>query len=334
MVNLGIDGFGGDAGPKEIVKAAVKYATKNKDARIFIYGDIDDIYFSSKDLDIDIKKNLNIEIVDCKEKIEVSEHPVFALRTKKNSSIYIAGVDLNDNKIDAFISSGSTGVLLALAKLYIKCLDGVDRPVIATIIPTKIGKTLLLDSGANMDSKPEWLYSYAKLGIEYAKGVFKEDNPKVGLLNVGVEETKGNQLILDTYKLLKDDKSINFVGNVEARDIPFGIVDIVISDAFNGNVFLKTYEGTAKVLFELIKQNMTKTFLSKVGALLVKNNLKHMLKAYDATNYGGAPLLGAKKLIIKCHGNATEKELVNALYQASEFVKSDFNKNFINKFGE
>ena len=334
MINLGIDGFGGDAGPKEIVKAAVKYAKDNKNVKIFIYGDIDDIYFSCKDLDIDIKKYLNIEIVDCKEKIEVDEHPVFALRTKKNSSIYIAGEDLNNDKIDAFISSGSTGVLLALAKLYIKCLNGIDRPVIATIIPTKIGKTLLLDSGANMDSKPEWLHSYAILGVQYAKGVFKNEKPKVGLLNVGVEETKGNNLILETYKLLKEDNNINFVGNVEARDIPFGIVDVVVSDAFNGNVFLKTYEGTAKVLFELIKENITKTFLSKIGALLIKNSLKQMLKSYDATNYGGAPLLGAKKLIIKCHGNAKQKELVNALYQASEFVNSDFNKKFINEFGE
>lgn len=316
MVRIGIDASGGDNGCIEVLKAVNHCEATDIDFTII--GDEDEIKSQFSVADFSLKDN--IHIVDAKEKITMNDHPVFALRSKQNSSIFIAGKLLIDDKIDIFISAGNTGALVALAQFYLKPLDGIDRPVVASIVPTCKNPVIVIDSGCNVDSKPEWLYQYSKLGSEYYKLMFENKNPRVGLLSVGVEENKGNNLTLATYKLLKDDNSINFVGNVEARDIPFSVCDVLVTDGFSGNVFLKTYEGVAKLLLDIIKKAFTKTPLSMLGALLVKGNLKEAFVKYDAKKYGGAPILGAKHLILKCHGNATESEYKNAIKQGEKLV--------------
>lgn len=316
MTRIGIDASGGDNGCIEVLKAVNYY--KHSDIDFTLIGDEDEI--KSHISDENILLSNNIHIVDAKEKITMNDHPVFALRSKPNSSIFIAGKLLVEDKIDIFISAGNTGALVALAQFYLKPLKGIDRPVVATIVPTCKEPVIVIDSGCNVDSKPEWLYQYSNLGSEYYKLMFDKPNPRVGLLSVGVEENKGNNLTISTYKLLTNNNNINFVGNVEARDIPFSVCDVLVTDGFSGNVFLKTYEGVAKLLLDIIKKAFMKTPLSMIGAMLVKGNLKDAFEKYDAKKYGGAPILGAKHLILKCHGNATESEYKNAIKQGEKLV--------------
>ena len=327
MIKIGIDAYGGDYGFKEVVKAIIKHYNKN--ITYVLFGDENIIrdYFSELYFDVSNKK---IKFVNCTQKIEMNDHPVLALRSKSNSSIYVGGQALKNNDIDIFISAGNTGALVALAQFYLKPLDFVDRPVIASILPSKNGPIMLADSGCNVDSKPEWLYQYAILCSAYYNKVFNIDKPKIGLLSVGTEENKGNTLTLATYKLLKNNSELNFVGNIEARDIPYGVVDIVITDGFSGNVFLKTYEGTAKLLLTEIKSAIMSKVSSKIGGLLIKPALKKLLKKYDAKNYGGAPIIGANYFVLKAHGNAKETEYISAFDMAYNLVKNDVMKCFKN----
>ena len=324
-VKIGIDTFGADNGCDIFVEAAKLAIATNDNIELYLYGD----HFLLNNL---VKKysvsNDNIFIVDAKEEIKVDEHPVMALRTKKNSSLYRAGEDLLNGKIDALISAGSTGAILALAQLYIKTIEGIKRPAIATLVPTEKQMCLVIDSGANMDPESEWLMQYALLGSVYFKEMYNKENPRVGLLNVGVEPTKGNKLILETYGLLSNSKRINFVGNIEARDITKGVCDVLVADGFNGNIFLKTYEGVSKSLLNVIKKCFKENILTSISALLLKGSLKKFLKKYDAHEYGGAPLIGCKKLILKCHGNAKKNEIFVCIDQAYNFV----NKKLIEKF--
>lgn len=322
MIKIGIDAYGGDYGYKEVLKAIIKHYNDKKDITYVLFGDENVIrdYFSELYFDVSNKK---IEFVNCKQKIDMNDHPVLSLRTKTNSSIYVGGQELKNNNIDIFISAGNTGALVALAQFYLKPLDFVDRPVIASIIPSKTGRIMLADSGCNMDSKPEWLYQYAILCNAYYKRVFSADNPKIGLLSVGTEENKGNNLTLETYKLLKNDKTLNFVGNIEARDVPYGIVDILIADGFSGNVLLKTYEGTAKLLLTEIKTALMSSIITKIGALLIKPAIKKLLSKFDAKIYGGAPIIGANYFIVKAHGNAKETEYIFAFDLAYNLIKNN-----------
>lgn len=321
MINIGIDAFGGDNGEIEVVIAAINAIKTNNDIRVYIFGNQNII----KSI-LDEQKFDNFEkliIVDANEKIEMNDHPVFSLRNKTKSSIVIAGNYLKDKKIDALISAGNTGALVALAQLYIKALPNVFRPVIGAIVPTKNNPMLLIDSGCNVDSKPEWLYQYAILGDIYIKEMLKINKPRIGLLSVGTEENKGNELTLSTYKLLKENKNLNFIGNVEARDVPDGVCDVLVCDGFLGNVFLKTYEGTAKMLFSVIKNTLVSNMITKIGAFLIKPKLKNVLQKFDAKIYGGAPILGANGLILKCHGNAMSTEYTYAFKQSYALVKNN-----------
>ena len=323
MYRIGIDASGGDNGELEVVKAVVDSLKNNNSIDIYIFGDEDSIINSFNVINEEIK-NYNIKIIDAKDKITMNDHPVMALRTKTNSSIALAGQSLLNNKIDAFISAGNTGALVALSQFYLKPISGVDRPVLGAIVPTNNNPMLLVDSGCNVDSKPEWLYQYAILANSYYKLMFNVDKPSIGLLSVGVEENKGNSLTLEAYKLISNDKKLNFIGNVEARDLTRGICDILITDGFAGNVFLKTYEGTASLLLELIKNQINSSLISKIGGALIKPSLKRIFKKYDAKAYGGAPILGTNYLVIKCHGNSKKGEYISAINQATSLISHSF----------
>lgn len=327
-MNIGLDVKGADNGARPHVMAVLKVCKNNKNYNFTLYGDEKEtkalVEKEAKNYGVDLDYVFSkISIVNCPETIEMNEHPVLALRTKTKSSIVLAGDDLNNGKIDCIISAGSTGALLALSQFYIKTIEGIDRAVVGTIVPTKKGKTLILDMGANMDPKPEWLHQYASIANVYFKMMYKKDNPTIGLLSVGTEENKGNQLVNETYPLLKNDTRLNFIGNVEAREVASGVSDIIICDGFSGNVLLKMYEGTAKTLFSLIKDAIKSNPISLFGALFILPSLKGLLTKFDAKTYGGAPYLGCKKLIIKCHGNATEKEIEHAIYQAKDYIENN-----------
>lgn len=315
MFRLGIDASGGDNGEIEVCKAVAKVAASDDTITFYVFGDKDIISESFDKLNFTISDK--IIIIDAKERISMNDHPVFALRNKTDSSIVKAGKSLLNNEIDAFISAGNTGALVALAQFYLKPINGIDRPVVAAIIPTDKSPMLLIDSGCNVDSKPEWLYQYALISNEYYKLMFKCENPSIGLLSVGTEENKGNMLTLEAYKLISSNDKLNFIGNVEARNLVDGICDIVVTDGFAGNVFLKTYEGTAKLLLRIIKEQIMSSFITKIGGLLIKPALKKILTKYDAKIYGGAPILGTNYLVLKCHGNSTSDEYVYAIKQAN-----------------
>lgn len=319
MVKIGIDASGGDNGEKVVIEAVINSIKKNDDISISIFGDEEKIISAINDLGFDYTSS-KISIVDAKEKIDMNDHPVIAIRTKSNSSIVKAGTALINGDIDVFVSAGNTGALVALAQFYLKPIEGVDRPVLGAIVPTNKSPMLLIDSGCNVDSKPEWLYQYAILASVYYKMMFDVESPSIGLLSVGTEENKGNNLTLSAYKLIKENKDLNFIGNVEARDLTYGVCDIVVTDGFAGNVFIKTYEGTAKLLLDLIKKQIKSNPISMIGGALIKPALKKLLTKYDAKAYGGAPILGANKLIIKCHGNSETGEYMSTIKQAYELV--------------
>lgn len=329
MIRIGLDASGGDNGEIEVIKAAASVTKNYNDISIILFGDkeIIDDEIKNSGIAIDTDK---ISIIDAKEKIDMNDHPVIALRTKTNSSIVKAGEALQNREIDVFVSAGNTGALVALAQFYLKPIKGIDRPVLAAIVPTTKAPMVLIDSGCNVDSKPEWLYQYAVLADLYYKKMFDVESPSIGLLSVGTEENKGNNLTLAAYKLIKENTKLNFIGNVEARDLTEGICNILVTDGFAGNVFLKTYEGTAKMLLGLIKKQIKSSFISKIGGLLIKPALKGLLKKYDAKIYGGAPILGANYLVIKCHGNSKEDEYFYTIKQAYELVS----KQLINSMNE
>lgn len=329
MYNIGIDAMGGDNGLECCLDAIIKSLNNNNDIVFTIFGNENDInnYLNAKN----VNRN-NIVIVDCNQKIEMNDHPVFAIREKTGSSIVKAANMIKSKEIDAFISAGSTGALVAIAQFIVKPIEGVDRPVLGAILPTSKTPMILIDSGCNVDSKAEWLYQYAKLADIYYKKMFDIDNPTIGLLNVGVEENKGNNLTKETYKLIKDDAGLNFIGNVEARDLAYGICDIVVTDGFAGNVFLKTYEGTASLLLQLIKDQIKSSLISMIGGLLIKSTIKKLLKKYDATIYGGAAVLGTNGLIIKCHGNSKEGEFVSSINQAKNLLNKKLIENINDSF--
>lgn len=325
MIKIGLDCFGSDKGHIIFLEALKDISFNDNNLSFYLYGNEKTI----KDYIVNNNLNqTNINIIDCKEEILVSEHPVFALRTKKNSSLILAGNDLKNGVIDCLISAGSTGAVVALSQIYLNTLEGIKRPAIAALVPTLTNPMLLLDAGANVDPEPKWLYQYALLGNIYMKNILGVPNPKVGLLNIGVEEEKGNELTKATYKLLSNDNNINFVGNVEAREISKGVCDLLITDAFSGNVVLKMYEGVAKNLINVIKDSLKSNFIASIGGLLIKNTIKKSLKKFDASNYGGAPLIGSSKLIIKCHGSSDKSEIKNAIFEAKKFVEIDLISKF------
>ena len=314
-MKIAVDAMGGDYAPAEIVKGAVQ-ALKKYSCEIVLVGDENKIReILKKEGDI---KNLPLTIKHAGEVIEMGEHP------KKDSSIVVATRMVKNGECYAVLSAGSTGAAVAAAQLILKRIHGIGRPAIATPIPTPQGVTLLLDSGANVDSKPEHLIQSAMMGAIYAEHVLKKENPKVGLLNIGEEETKGNEQTKETYQMLKNMTTINFAGNAEGRDVPKGDFDVVVCDGFVGNVVLKFAEGLAKTIMKLIKEAIEGGgILAKFGAVLIMPALKKLAKKLDASEYGGAPLLGVNGCCLISHGSSNAKSICSAIGVAEGYVKSN-----------
>ncbi len=267
-----------------------------------------------------------ITIVNTTEVIETAEPPVMAIRRKKDSSIVVGLKLVKEKKADAFVSAGSSGAVLAGGQLLVGRIKGVERPPLAPLIPTEKGFALLIDCGANVDARPSHLVQFAKMGSIYMKHVMGVKNPKVGIVNIGAEEEKGNALVKETFPLLKECRDINFTGSIEAREIPHGQADVIVCEAFVGNVILKLYEGVGSVLISKMKKGMMTSLRSKIGALLVKPALKSTMKDFDASEYGGAPLLGLNGLVVKTHGSSTSKEVCNSILQCVTFKEQRINE--------
>lgn len=258
--------------------------------------------------------------------IETAEPPVFAIRKKKDSSIVVGLNMVKHKEADAFVSSGSTGAVLVGGQVIVGRAKGVERPPLAPLIPTMDGVSLLIDCGANVDARPSHLVQFAKMGAIYMEHVVGIKNPQVAIVNNGAEEEKGNALVKETFPLLKQTEGINFIGSIEARDIPAGYADVIVCEAFVGNVILKLYEGLGMSLLKKIKEGLMSSVRSKVGALLIKPALKQTMKSFDATEYGGAPLLGLKGLVVKTHGSASAVEIKNAVFQCVQFKQQRVNE--------
>lgn len=320
---VALDAMGGDNAPAEIVKGAVDAARKEKEVYIYLVGQEDKIQAELSKYDYD---KTQIEIVHASEVIETAEPPVNAIRRKKDSSMVVGMKLVKEGKADAFVSAGSSGALLVGGQVIVGRIKGVERPPLAPLIPTEKGVSLLIDCGANVDARPSHLVQFAKMGSIYMEHVLGVKNPKVGIVNIGAEEEKGNALVKETFPLLKEQTDIHFTGSVEAREIPRGQVDVVVCEAFAGNVILKLYEGLGDVLIRKIKGGMMTSLRSKIGALLVKPALKQTLKAFDASEYGGAPLLGLNGLVVKTHGSAKAKEVCNTVLQCVTFKEQKINE--------
>ncbi|MFR2365910.1 MAG: phosphate acyltransferase PlsX [Eubacterium sp.] len=324
---IALDCMGGDNAPGEIVKGAVLAANENKDMLIKLVGREDDI---KKELE-KYPSSDKLEIVDAKEVIETGEPPVAAIRKKKDSSLVKCMYMVKKGEADAMVSAGSTGANLVGGHVIIGRIKGVERPPLAPLIPTKTGFSLLIDCGANVDARPLHLLQFAKMGSVYMENVVGVKNPKVALVNIGAEEEKGNALVKETYPLLKEMEGINFIGNIEARDIPNGDADVIVCDAFVGNVILKLYEGVASVLIDKIKGSMMNSIKTKIGALLIKKDLKKTLKGFSLEEHGGAPLLGLNGLLVKTHGSSKAIEIKNSILQCITFNELDINNKFKEK---
>lgn len=264
-----------------------------------------------------------IEVVHASEVIETAEPPVMAIRKKKDSSIVVALNMVKKGEADAFVSAGSSGAVLVGGQLIVGRIKGVERPPLAPLMPTEKGVSLLIDCGANVDARPSHLVQFAKMGSIYMKNVVGIQNPRVAIVNIGAEEEKGNALVKETFPLLKECEDIHFIGSIEAREIPHGAADVIVCEAFVGNVILKLFEGVGAVLISEIKKGLMATLRSKIGALLIKPALKETMKSFDASEYGGAPLLGLNGLVVKTHGSSTAKEVANSIVQCVTFKEQD-----------
>ena len=323
ITKVAVDAMGGDNAPHEIVKGAVDAIAKDKDIKIFLVGKEDAI---KTELEKNNYSGDQIEIVNATEVIETAEPPVNAIRKKKDSSMVVGMKLVREGTADAFVTAGSSGAVLVGGQVIVGRIKGVDRAPLAPLIPTKRGVSLLIDCGANVDARPAHLVQFAKMGSIYMENVLGIKNPTVGIVNIGAEEEKGNALVKETFPKLKELEDINFIGSVEAREIPHGQADVVVCEAFVGNVILKLYEGLAAVLVKEIKGGMLSTLRSKIGALLVKPALKKTLGRFDTSENGGAPLLGLNGLVVKTHGSSTAIEISNTIRQCVTFKEQKINE--------
>ena len=323
IVKVALDAMGGDNAPVEIVKGAVDAINKRNDIKVLLVGQEEVV---KAELAKYTYNKEQVEVVPATEVIETAEPPVMAIRKKKDSSIVVAMNLVKHGEADAFVSAGSSGAILVGGQLIVGRIKGVERPPLAPLIPTANGISLLIDCGANVDARASHLVQFAKMGSIYMEHVVGIQNPKVAIVNIGAEEEKGNALVKETFPLLKECEDINFIGSIEAREIPNGMADVIVCEAFVGNVILKLYEGLASVLVKKIKQGMVSSLRSKIGALLVKPALKKTLKSFDASEHGGAPLLGLNGLVVKTHGSSQAMEVSNSIIQCVTFKEQQINE--------
>ena len=329
-IKIVIDTIGGDNGAEVCVKGAVEGLKQNPNvSRIYLVGHKPQIESYLSELDYDKKR---IEVIDAREEISPNEPPVKAVREKKNSSLVVGLNLVKQGKADCFISSGSSGAILAGGQFIVGRAKGVKRTPLATLIPTSRKPSLLLDAGANVDAKPEVLLQFAEMGSIYMKEICGVKKPRVAIVNIGMEEEKGNQLVKATYPLLAADEKIQFIGSIEAREIPFGKADVILCEAFVGNVILKLYEGLGKMILSEIKTSLLSSIKAKIGAVFIKDALKGTVAKFNPSDKGGAPLLGLNGLVVKVHGNAKEAEIISAVAQCATFVENDVKEKIITGF--
>lgn len=309
-----MDAMGGDNAPQAIVEGAIKAAEAFSDLEITLVG-------KEEEINRHLKANDRIKVIHTDEIIEPDDEPVRAVRRKKNASMVMMANEVKEGRADACISAGNTGALMTAGLLLVGRIEGIERPALAPTLPTMDGKGfLMLDVGANIDAKPEHLLQYGIMGSIYAEKVRGVSSPRIGLLNVGTEEKKGNELTKQAFLLLKQ-SGLNFIGNVEARDLLEGAADVVITDGFTGNVTLKTIEGTALSVFGMLKGALTKNLKSKLAAAVLKPQLKEIKQLMDYSEYGGAGLFGLKAPVIKAHGSSDANAVYNAVRQTREMVQ-------------
>lgn len=321
-VRVAVDAMGGDNAPGEIVKGAVQAVQAEKDIKVFLVGRQDAVNAELAKYTYDKEK---IEVVHAEEVIEMAEPPVNAIRKKKQSSLVIGMNMIKHQEADAIVTAGSTGATLVGGQVLVGRIKGIERPPLAPLVPTEKGVSLLIDCGANVDARPSHLVQFAQIGSIYMENIVGIKNPRVAILNIGAEEEKGNQLVKETFPLLKECPGINFIGSIEAREIPHGGADVIVCEAFAGNIVLKLYEGVAATLLSKVKEGLMSSLRSKIGALLIKPALKQTLKSFDASQYGGAPLLGLNALVVKTHGSAKAIDVKNSILQCVTFKQQDIN---------
>lgn len=315
-MKIALDAMGGDRSPSVEVEGAIS-AAKEYNVEIILVGD-------DKLLKSEIEKHessdLPLSIHHASQRVEMHESPASVLRRKKDSSIIVATTLVREGKASAVVSAGHTGATMAAALFILGPIKGVERPAIATILPTLQGVAIMLDVGANVDCKPRHLFQFAVMGHAYARKVLQKENPRIGLLSIGEEDTKGNILTKETFRHLKE-SPLNFIGNVEGRDVYTGNVDVIVCDGFIGNVALKITEGVAETIGKLLAREIEKSFLGKMGYLLLKPAFTSFRKKVDYAEYGGAPLLGVNGVCIICHGRSSPTAIKNAIAMAIELTK-------------
>ena len=320
-MRIAIDVMGGDYAPTEILKGAVRFIKENENASLFLIGKEDLI---KENFPSEIKEKYAVEFVNAEEVIGFDEAPALAIRRKKKSSIVIGMKMMKNKEVDAFVSAGSTGALLAGGLFIAGRIKGIKRPALSVFLPGPSGNPMLLDIGANSDVKEKNLQDFAIMGSLYTKKIMGKANPSVALLNNGTEEGKGSELTKSAYTVLKNTNSINFVGNIESRDITKAVVDVVVTDGFTGNVYIKTAEGIAKTIMTSLKDSIMSSFKGKIAGMLLKSNLKKVKELFSSEEIGGAPFLGIDGIIIKAHGNSKEYAFYNAIKQAKKAVESNY----------
>ena len=319
---VAVDAMGGDNAPVEIIKGAIEAINANSDVCVKIVGIEETVNAELSKYEYD---KTRVTVVNTTEVIATEEPPVKAIKSKKDSSLVIAMKMVKDGEADALVTAGSTGATLVGGQVIVGRIKGIERPPLAPLLPTKTGKTLLVDCGANVDARPSHLVQFAKMGSIYMENIMGIEKPRVAIVNNGAEEEKGNALVHETFPLLKNCPDINFIGSIEAREIPSGYADVIVCDAFVGNVILKLYEGLGATLVSEIKKGLMSSFRSKLGALLIKPALKKTLKKFMDDEQGGAPLLGLNGLVVKAHGSSEAKDIANAIFQCVQFKKQSIN---------
>ena len=323
LVRVAVDAMGGDYAPAEPVKGAVEALLENEKIFVYLVGQEEAVRRELKQYTYPEDR---LSVVPASEVIETGEPPVAAIQKKKDSSLVVGLTMVRKGEADAFVSSGSTGAVLVGGQAIVRKIRGVERAPLAPLIPTEKGVSLLIDCGANVDARPNHLVQFAAMGSIYMEYVMGVKKPTVAIVNIGAEEEKGNALVKETFPLLKASREIHFIGNIEARDIPKGKADVIVTEAFVGNVILKLYEGVGSVLIHKVKEGMLSSLRSKIGALLVKPALKQTLKSFDASEYGGAPLLGLRGLVVKTHGSARAVEIRHSIQQCVQFREQALNE--------